>query len=157
MPPVRPALGDGDVFPALALGHRLRPPLHGVGRWPQLQLGVAVQLLGGLLVATIQRRLTLLLKRPVIDALHFADTLQRAVLQLGPEAAHLLDLDAAGFCGIQHPRLGREPPGLQLAGGRQNMGVVIALITFAVGRMDRHIDGHAVAADQLLGKLAGDL
>ncbi|ARE85692.1 hypothetical protein ROSMUCSMR3_04249 (plasmid) [Roseovarius mucosus] len=37
------------------------------------------------------------------------------------------------------------------------MGMMVALIAFAVGRMDRHIDGHAVAADQLLGKVAGDL
>ena len=37
------------------------------------------------------------------------------------------------------------------------MGVMVALITFAVGRMDRHIDGDTVAADQLLGELTGDL
>lgn len=35
--------------------------------------------------------------------------------------------------------------------------MVVALIALAVGRMDRHIDGHAVAADQLLGEVAGDL
>ncbi len=34
---------------------------------------------------------------------------------------------------------------------------MIALIALAVRCMDRHIDGHAIAADQLLGKLAGDL
>ena len=37
------------------------------------------------------------------------------------------------------------------------MGMMVALIAFAVGRMDRHIDGHAIAADQLLRKVAGDL
>ena len=34
---------------------------------------------------------------------------------------------------------------------------MVALIAFPVRGMDRHIDGHAVAADQLLGKVAGDL
>ena len=37
------------------------------------------------------------------------------------------------------------------------MGMVVALIAFAVRRMDRNIDGHAVAVDQLLGEVAGDL
>jgi len=64
---------------------------------------------------------------------------------------------APGLRGIQHPRLGREALGFQLAGGGQNMGMMVTLIAFAVGRMDRHIDGHAIAADQLLGELAGDL
>ena len=34
---------------------------------------------------------------------------------------------------------------------------MVALIALTVRRVDRHIDGHAIAADQLLGKLAGDL
>ena len=93
----------------------------------------------------------------MIDALDFPDTLKRAVLQLGPEAAHLLDLYAAGLRGIENPRLGGEARGFQLAGGGQDVGVMIALITFAVRRMDRHINGHAIAADQFLGEVAGDL
>jgi hypothetical protein len=100
---------------------------------------------------------TLLLKRPVIDTLDFPDTLQRAVLQLGPEATHLLNLDAARLRGIENARLGSEAPGFQLAGGGQDVGMVVALIALAVGRMNRHIDSHAIAADQLLGELAGDL
>ena len=37
---------DRFVFPALALGHRLCAPFHRIGRWPQLQLRIAVQFLG---------------------------------------------------------------------------------------------------------------
>ena len=82
--------------------------------------------------------------------------LQRPVLQLGPDAAHLLDLDAAGLRGIEHPRLGGEALRLKLPGGGQDVGVVVALVALTVRRMDRHIDGNAVAADQLLGEVADD-
>ena len=101
-------LGDRDVFPALPLGYRRGPPFHGIGRWPQLQFGVAVQLLGKELIASLQRRLALRLKRPVIDPLSLPCPLQHAVLTFGPDTAHMLDLDAVGFRGIEHPRLGRE-------------------------------------------------
>jgi len=37
------------------------------------------------------------------------------------------------------------------------MGVMIALIAFAVRRMDRHIDSDTITTDQLFGELAGDL
>lgn len=36
------------------------------------------------------------------------------------------------------------------------MGMMVALITLAVRRVDRNIDSYAVAADQLLGELTGD-
>ncbi len=37
------------------------------------------------------------------------------------------------------------------------MGLVVALIALAVRCVDRHIDGNAISADQLQGKIAGDL
>ena len=92
----------------------------------------------------------------MIDALDLPDALQRPVLQFGPDAAHLLDLDAAGLRGIENPRLGGEPLGFKLPGGGQDVRMMVALVALAVRRMDRHIDGHAVAADQLLREVADD-
>ena len=92
----------------------------------------------------------------MIDPLYLTGPLQRPVLQLGPKPAHLLDLGPASFRGIKNTSLGCEPLRFQLAGGSQNVSMMIALIAFAVRRMDRHINCHAVATDQLLGKLAGE-
>ena len=93
----------------------------------------------------------------MIDTLHLPCPLQSPVLEIGPDPAHLLDLDAAGFCRVEYAGLGREAPGFQFAGRGQNVSVMVALIALAVRRVDRHIDGHAVSADQLLGEVAGDL
>ncbi len=93
----------------------------------------------------------------MIDALNFADTLQRPVLQLGPDTAHLFNFDTAGLRGIQHPRLGREPLRLKPPRAGQNVRMMVPLIALTMRRMDRHIDGNTVAADELLGELARDL
>ena len=151
-----PALRDRHVVPALALGGCFLAPLHGVRRRSQLQLRIAVQLHRTHLVPPVQRRLALLLQRPVIDPLVFPDTLQRPVLQLGPDAAHLLDLDAAGLRGIEHTRLGRKPLRLKLPGGGQDVGMMVALVPLPVRRVDRHVYRHAVAPDQLLREVPDD-
>ena len=93
----------------------------------------------------------------MIDPFNLPRPLQGTVLQLGPDTPHLVNLGPAGFRGIEHPRLGGEALGFQLASRGQNVGMMVALIAFAVRRMDCHIDGHAVPTDELLGELAGDL
>ncbi len=151
-----PALRDRHILPALALGGCLFAPLHGVRRRSQLQLRVAVQLHRTHLVPPVQRRLALLLQRPVIDPLMFPGLLQRPVLQFGPDAAHLLDLDTPGLRGVEHAGLGREPLRLKLPGGGQDVGVMVALVALPVRCVDRHIDGHPIAPDQLLREVADD-
>ena len=93
----------------------------------------------------------------MIDALNLPCQLKGLVLQLGPIAAHGLDLRPARAGGIENAGLVGQPLGRQNAGGGENMGMMIALITLAVRGMDRHIRRHAIALDELRGEGPRDL
>ena len=93
----------------------------------------------------------------MIDALLLPRQLKRMVLQLGPIAAHSLDLRPARAGRIENAGLVGQPLGGQHAGGCQNVRMVIALIALAVWRMDRHICRHAIALDELRGEGPRDL
>ena len=88
----------------------------------------------------------------MIDALNLPCQLKGMVLQLGPIAAHGLDLRPTRAGSVKNAGLVGQPLGGQDAGGGQDMGVMIALIALAVRGMDRHICRHTVALDELRGE-----
>ena len=69
----------------------------------------------------------------MIDALLLPGQFKGMVLQLGPIAAHGLDLRPAGAGRIENAGFISQPLGRQNAGGGQNVGVVIALIALMTG------------------------
>ena len=92
----------------------------------------------------------------MIDALLLPCQLKGVILQLGPVAAHGLDLRPARAGSVKNAGLVGQPLGGQDAGGGQDMGMMIALIALAVRCMDGHICRHAKALDELLCESAGD-
>lgn len=128
----RAPLGQGVIVTAIGLGDQLRAVLDGIGGGAKLRLRLAVQFLGPQLVAQGQRLLALSLQRPMIDALNLARQFKGMVLQLGPKAAHSLELRPARAGGIKDAGLVGQPLGGQNSGGRQNVCVMVALIALAV-------------------------
>ena len=82
---------------------------------------------------------------------------QPLIGQTCPQGTHglqVVDPLAPGFLRIQ---LGTQAFGLNLAGGAQDVRVVVAVVTGFTGRVDRHIDGAAFAVGYIAGEVEHEL
>jgi hypothetical protein len=153
-----PDADGGNLLPALLQLPRARRQL-GQGRAVQRdgpdgvfqRLGLVALLLGD--VGQLQRLDALRLKGAVVDPLGVAGQLQGKVGILRPcLAPPLQNLD-----GVPVAVLGGEALGGDLAGGQQDMGVVVAVIAFAPWRMKGDVGHHAPVHELALAEVAHQL
>ncbi|PYF06279.1 hypothetical protein C8J30_13213, partial [Rhodobacter viridis] len=150
------SLSERHIFSALDIGRAALAALHGIGGRAELDLGGTIKRLGRQLVTLSQGSGTLGLKGTMIYPLCFARPLQGAVLQISPKRTHDLDLRAAGRRSIEDTCFCTQPLGRKRACGRQDVGVMVALVAFTVRGMDSDICTHTIAIDKRLGECSRD-